>query len=110
LNFSGFSSRQLWRACSNRRYDRFVELAVRAIIRAQIKTSFFRFDASKYQRPAAFGAGRPEIVDELKIKRVYHNAYSQRLYRPNSESIPPNKIDSTCSAGPIWLRLSRLTM
>jgi hypothetical protein len=57
---------------SDGRYDGFMGLAERAIICAQIKAGFLRFDASKYQRPAASRAGRPEIVDELKIKRVCH--------------------------------------
>jgi hypothetical protein len=84
---------------SNCRYDGFVGLAVRAIIGAQIRARFLRFDASKYQRPAAAGTGRPEIVDELKVKRVYHDTDSQRLYRPNSESIPHSKIgQGTCHA------------
>ena len=43
-----------------------------AIIDAQIKTGILRFDTGQYQRPAAFGAGGPKVVDKLKIKRVYH--------------------------------------
>ena len=53
-------------------YDGFVGLAMSAIIDAQIKTGALRFDTGQYQRPAAFGAGRPKVVDKLKIKRVYH--------------------------------------
>jgi hypothetical protein len=53
-------------------YDGFVGPALSAIIDAQIKTGVLRFDAGQYQRPAAFGAGRPKVVDKLKIKRVYH--------------------------------------
>jgi hypothetical protein len=57
---------------SNGSYDGFVGLAMSAIIDAQIKTGALRFDTGQYQRPAAFGAGRPKVVDKLKIKRVYH--------------------------------------
>ena len=53
-------------------YDGFVGLAMSAIIDAQIKTGALRFDTGQYQRPAAFGAGRPKVVDKLKIKRVHH--------------------------------------
>jgi hypothetical protein len=59
-------------ALSDGSYDRFVGLAMSAIIDAQIKTGVLRFDTGQYQRPAAFGAGRPKVVDKLKIKRVYH--------------------------------------
>jgi hypothetical protein len=47
-------------------------LAGRAIVYAQIETRFVRFDTGQYQRPAAFGAGRPMIIDELKFERVHH--------------------------------------
>ena len=57
---------------SNGSYDGFVGCALSAIIDAQIKAGFFRLDTGQYQRPAAFGAGRPKVVDKLKIKRVYH--------------------------------------
>ena len=53
-------------------YDGFVGPAVSAIIDAQIKTGVLRLDTGQYQRPAAFGAGRPKVVDKLKIKRVHH--------------------------------------
>jgi hypothetical protein len=69
------------------RYDRFSGLASGAIICAQIKARFLRFDPGQHQWPAASGAGRPEIVDELKIERVWHGTIRQRLSRPNSESI-----------------------
>ena len=59
-------------ALSDGSYDGFVGLAMSAIIDAQIKTGALRFDTGQYQRPAAFGAGRPKVVDKLKIKRVYH--------------------------------------
>jgi hypothetical protein len=48
-------------------------LAGRAIVCAQIETRFLRFDTGQYQRPAAFGAGRPKVIDELKFERVYHS-------------------------------------
>ena len=57
---------------SDRGYDGFVDPALSAIIDAQIKTGVLRFDTGQYQRPAAFGAGGPKVVDKLKIKRVYH--------------------------------------
>jgi hypothetical protein len=57
---------------SNGSYDGFIGPAVSAIINAQIKTGALRFDTGQYQRPAAFGAGRPKVVDKLKIKRVDH--------------------------------------
>jgi len=53
-------------------YDGFVGCALSAIIDAQIKAGFFRLDTGQYQRPAAFGAGRPKVVAKLKTKRVYH--------------------------------------
>ncbi len=59
-------------AISDRRYDGFVGCALSAVIDAQIKAGFFRLDTGQYQRPAAFGAGRPKVVDKLKIKRVHH--------------------------------------
>ena len=58
-------------------YDGFVGRAVSAIIDAQIKTGGLRFDTGQYQRPAAFGAGRPKVVDKLKIKRVYYHGTDQ---------------------------------
>jgi hypothetical protein len=57
---------------SDRRYHGFMGFAERAIIYAQIKTGFLRFDAGQHHRPAASGAGRPEIVDKLKIQRICH--------------------------------------
>ncbi len=57
---------------SDRRYDGFIGPAVSAIIDAQIKTGVLRLDTGQYQRHAAFGAGRPKVVDKLKIKRVHH--------------------------------------
>ena len=53
-------------------YDCFAGRAVGAIVDAQIKTGVLRFNTGQYQRPATFGAGRPKVVDKLKIKRVYH--------------------------------------
>jgi hypothetical protein len=47
-------------------------------ISAQITTRLLGFYPRQYQRPAALGARRPTIVDELKIQRI-HNAM-QRLY------------------------------
>ena len=66
---------------SSGRNDDFDFFARSTIIGAQIKTRFFRFDLSQYQRLAAHGAGRPKIVDELKIKRV-HNVDSQTPLAP----------------------------
>jgi hypothetical protein len=63
----GSTERQKPLCISDRRDDEFGGLAERAIIRAQIKARFFWFDASQHQRPAAFGARRPEIIDELEI-------------------------------------------
>ena len=60
-------------------YDGFVGPAVSAIIDAQIKTGGLRFDTGQYQRPVAFGAGRPKVVDKLKIKRVYHGGVNQHF-------------------------------
>ena len=48
-------------------------LAGRAIVYAQIETRcLFRFDTGQYQRSAAFRAGRPKVIDELKFERGYH--------------------------------------
>jgi hypothetical protein len=76
---------------SDRRDDDFVGLAERAIIRAQIEAWFFRFDASQHQRPAASGARRPQIIDELIFGRLRHWAFIQRPRRWKSESIPHSK-------------------
>jgi len=64
---------------SDRRDDDFVGLAERAIIRAQIEAWFFRFDASQHQRPAASGARRPQIIDELIFRRFRHGHSSSAL-------------------------------
>ena len=77
--------------CGYRRDDDFVGLAERAIIRAQIEAWFFRFDASQHQRPAASGARRPQIIDELIFGRLRHWAFIQRPRRWKSESIPHSK-------------------
>jgi hypothetical protein len=57
---------------SDVRDNGFRGLAGRAVVYAQIETRFVRFDTGQYQRPAAFGAGRPMIIDELKFERVHH--------------------------------------
>ena len=57
-----------------------------AIVDAQIKARLLWFDAGQYQRPAAFRAGRPEVIDKLEIKRIYHGKISQRLCGGKSES------------------------
>jgi hypothetical protein len=45
-------------------------LAGRAIVCAQIKARFLRFDPGQHQPSAALGTGRPESVDKLEIKRI----------------------------------------
>jgi hypothetical protein len=55
------------------RDHRFMGLAGRAIVCSQIKTGFLRFDLGQKQRSAAFGARRPEVIDKLEVKRVYHD-------------------------------------
>jgi hypothetical protein len=72
---------------SDGRYDGFVGLAMSAIIDVQIKARLLWFDAGQYQRPAAFRAGRPKVIDKLELKRVCHGKISQRLCTRKSESI-----------------------
>jgi hypothetical protein len=98
----GATKRKNYSVFSDRRDDEFVDLAERAIIRAQIEARFFWFDASQHQRPAAFGARGPEIIDELKIKRVCHGTDNQRLCRPDSESIPQSKTGH-CTENDFWV-------
>jgi hypothetical protein len=62
--------------------------AGRAIVYAQIETRCLRFDTGQYQRPAAFGAGRPKVVDELEFERVWHSRDQSAFYDEDSESIP----------------------
>jgi hypothetical protein len=63
-----------------------------AIVYAQIETRCLRFDTGQYQRPAAFGARRPKVIDELKFERGYHSRINQPFCGENSESIPHNVI------------------
>jgi hypothetical protein len=63
---------------SDRRYDGFVGLAGRAIVSPHVKARILRFDPGQYQRPAAFGAGWPEVLDKLEIKRVHHGSSPRR--------------------------------
>jgi hypothetical protein len=58
------------------RYDGFVGLAERAMVCAQIKARFLRFNPGQHQGLAAFGAGRPEIVDKFEIKTICHSTAS----------------------------------
>jgi hypothetical protein len=51
----------------------------RAIISAQIKTNFVGFDSGQYQRPAAPGTRRAEVVDEFEIQGIYHGATASAL-------------------------------
>ena len=72
---------------SDRRYDRFSAFAGRAVVYAQITARLLRLDPGQYQRPATSGAGWPEVIDELKIKRVCHGTDQPAPFRRNSESI-----------------------
>jgi hypothetical protein len=67
-------SGQLGLKCSNGRDNHFGIFTRGTIIRAQIITRFLGFDPGQYQRPAALGARRPKIVDELKIRTVHGKA------------------------------------
>jgi hypothetical protein len=55
--------------------------AGRAVVYAQIKTRCVRFDTGQYQRPAAFDARRPKVVDELKFEWVCHSKDQSALLR-----------------------------
>ena len=57
------------------RNDGFVRPAGRTIVYAQIKPGFLRFNSRQYQRPAACGARRSEIIDKLTFGRLYHRSY-----------------------------------
>jgi hypothetical protein len=57
---------------SDGRYDGFVTPAVSAIVDPQIKAGLSRFDTGQDQWLAAFGAGRPKVIDKRKIERIYH--------------------------------------
>jgi hypothetical protein len=57
---------------SDGRDDGFVVYAECAIVRPEIEAGFFRFDARQQQRPVAFGAGRPEFIDELEFGGLCH--------------------------------------
>ena len=59
---------------SDRRYDRFSAFAGRTVVYAQITAQLLGLDPGQYQRPATSGAGWPEVIEETKIKRVYHGA------------------------------------
>jgi len=59
---------------SDRRDNGFVGPARRAIIDPQIEAGFLRFDASQQQRPAAFGTGRPKIINEFVFWDLCHSA------------------------------------
>jgi hypothetical protein len=52
-----------------------------AIVYAQIETRRLRFDTGQHQRPAAFGARRPKVIDELKFERIRHNKDQSALLR-----------------------------
>ena len=66
-------------------------LAGSAIVYAQIETRCLRFDTGQYQRPAAFRAGRPMVIDEFKFEWVCHRRLNQHSRGENSESIPRNR-------------------
>jgi hypothetical protein len=72
---------------SNGHNDRFGGLAVRPIIDAQIKAGVFRFNPRQYQRPAASGAGRPSLIDNLYFGESVIALYHQRRRPLKSESI-----------------------
>jgi hypothetical protein len=64
---------------SHRRNHGFALFASRAIISAQIKTNLVGFDAGQYQRSAAPGTRRAEVVDEFEIQGIDHGAEQPAL-------------------------------
>jgi hypothetical protein len=86
---------------SDRRDNGFVGPARRAIIDQQIEAGFLRFDASQQQRPAAFGTGRPKIINELVFWDLCHSAEFMITF-------PGAKASQLCRSG-VGLRSPAIT-